>query len=88
MALRRRDAGAQPAERRRRHAQQIEEDVERQQTGPEGRHGDAGHADDAADVVDRGVAMHGRLHAERDAERQRDQQAGQGELERGRQALR
>ena len=85
--LRRRDPGAEASQRRRRHAQQIEEDVERQQPGPEGRHGDAGHADDAAEMVDRGVAMDGRLDAERDAQHQRDQQAGQGELERCRQAL-
>ena len=38
-------------------------------------------------MVEQRVAMHRRQHAERHADRERDAQARQGELERGRQAL-
>ncbi len=62
--------------------EQVEEQIERQQAGPESRHGDARDADDAPDMVDGRVAMNGRLHAERDTDDRGDQQACQSELER------
>ena len=84
---RRRDVRPEAAERGRRDAEQIEHDVDQQQPGPEAGQGDARHRNDAPEMVDQRFPVQRRQHAQRHAEQQRQQQAGQCQFQRCRQAL-
>ena len=84
---RRRHARGQAAQRRWRHAELVEEEVHGEQPRPERGHRDAADAEQAAHVVHRPVAVDGGDHAERDADRDRDEHAGERQLERGGHAL-
>ena len=79
--------GRDAPEWRRGHAEQVEEDVEQEQPGPEARHGDAADAEEPARVVERGVAVDGGEHPERNADRRRHQETGQRQLQCGGHAL-
>ena len=68
---RRREEHVEPAERRRRPAEQVVEDVDQDQAGEEHRQRDAGGCDDPADMVDQRI----RPRRRDDAERHRDDDA-------------
>ena len=71
-----------------RHPAQLKkEDVKGDQREPEGGHGNAAEGDDAEHLVGKPVAPYGGDDAERDPERERDQDRRQRELGRGRHVL-
>ncbi len=76
-----------PAERLRRPAQQVVEDVDQQQRHEEGWERGSDRDDAAAEVVDPGVGPRRRPHAERHGGRDRDDERRQRQLHRGRQPL-
>ena len=84
---RRCDIRSQPPERCRRDAQQIEHHVDQQQPGPEAGERHACHRDNAAEVVDQRLPVQRGQHAQRHAEQKCQQQAGQSQFQRRRQAL-
>ena len=84
---RRRDAGPKAAERRRRDVQEIEENVDEKQTGPEAGHRHPDDSDHAPDMVDEGVAVDGRQYTKRNADHDREQQGGKIQFQRRGQTL-
>ena len=70
-----------------RDAEQIVEHIDQQQARNEGRHADAERAKQPHAMVDERARPQRRQHAERDRRYQRDQQRGQREFKRGRQAI-
>jgi hypothetical protein len=72
----------QPAERRRRPAEQVVEDVDQHDAGEEGRQGHARRHQHPAEVVDPGPGPHRRQHAQRNGDETGQQQRGQRQLQR------
>ena len=63
------------------------EDVDEHEPEPEARHRLAEHGGDRADVVEQPVAAHRRQDAERDRDRERQEQRGARQQQRGGQPL-
>ena len=82
---RRAEEDVEPAERRRRPAEQVVEDVDQDQAGEEHRQRHAGGRDHAAGVIDERARPRGGEDPERHRDRHRHDQPEQRELGRGRQ---
>ncbi len=77
----------EPAKRRRRPAEQEVEDIDQHQAGEEHRQRHAGGGGDATEMIDPATRPCRRKHAERQRDRNRDDEAEQGQLGGGRQAI-
>ena len=82
---RRAEEHVEPAERRRRPAEQVVEDIDQDQAGEEHRQRHARGRDHAAGMIDQRAGPGRRQDAERHRDQHRDDQAEQRQLGRGRQ---